>query len=44
MEWPEFSFELLFVLLKTPLGAVLLVGFLTVCYVTISFVFFDPYG
>ncbi|CAD8088962.1 unnamed protein product [Paramecium sonneborni] len=44
MEWPEFSFQLLFILLKTPLGAVLLVGFLTVCFVTISFVFFDPYG
>ncbi|CAD8079020.1 unnamed protein product [Paramecium primaurelia] len=43
-EWPEFSFQLLFILLKTPLGAVLLVGFLTVCFVTISFVFFDPYG
>ncbi|CAD8087221.1 unnamed protein product [Paramecium primaurelia] len=44
MEWPQFSFELLFILLKTPLGAVLLVGFLTVSFVTISFVFFDPYG
>ncbi|CAD8183130.1 unnamed protein product [Paramecium octaurelia] len=44
MEWPQFSFQLLFILIKTPLGAVLLVGFLTVSFVTISFVFFDPYG
>lgn len=43
-EWPDLKIDLFLYMLQTPLGAVMIVGFLCVMFVTISFVFFDPYG
>jgi len=37
-------FELFLMMLQTPLGAVMIVGFLTVMFVSVTFIFFDPYG